>query len=305
MAQRYGGKFSPDVADKGARKPKAERPERQAPPPPNWNGKRVSRAGARNNVLFFLPIPFAINAFRGDALDLALNLSAFGLLILAAWLTREGVIAQDAYDARKVARRPAIPRKLFGAVLTGLGLALGGFAPEASFLNPIVFGVLGAGLHFLSFGADPMKDKGLEGVDDFQAKRVARVVDEAEGHLVAMLEILRRVGDRPLLARMESFQVHAREMFRAVEEDPRNLTAARRYLGVYLSGARDATDKFADVYTRSKDTKARADYAALLDDLDSNFNARTQTLLSNDRTALDIEMEVLRDRLSREGVRLD
>jgi len=303
MAQRFGGKFSPDASGKAPRGPDAARPERQAPPPPNWNAKRVSRAGARNNVLFFLPIPFAINAFRGDTIDLVLNLSAFGLLILAAWLTREGVIAQDAYDARKVARRPAIPRKMFGAVLTGLGLAVGGFAPDASLINPVVYGVLGAVLHFFAFGPDPMKDKGLEGIDNFQTERVARAVDEAEGHLVEMLEILRHVGDRVLLAKMEGFQAHARDMFRAVEDDPRNLTAARRYLGVYLLGARDATEKFADVYARSQDAAARADYAALLDDLNSNFNARTQALLSNDRTALDVEMEVLRDRLAREGVR--
>lgn len=298
MAQRFGGKFSPggsarDAGPKGGARPAA----------PDWNGKRPSRAGARNNILFFLPIPFAINAFRGDTLDLILNLGAFGLLILAAWLTREGVIAHEAYDARKVARRPAIPRKLFGAILTGLGLGLGGFSTDGSLLSPLVFAVLGAGLHMLAFGPDPMKDKGLEGVDSFQTERVARAVDEAEKYLVEMRDTLRRVGDRHLIARMDSLQAHAREMFRTIEDDPRNLTAARRYLGVYLLGARDATAKFADVYTRSKDAGARADYLALLEDLDSNFNARTQALLSNDRTALDIEMEVLRDRLAREGVR--
>lgn len=303
MAQRYGGKFSPDGQGNAPRGPDAARPERAAPEAPNWSSKRVSRAGARNNVLFFLPIPFAINAFRGDTIELVLNLSAFGVLILAAWLTREGVIAQDAYEARKVARRPAIPRKMFGSVLTGIGLAVGGVAPDLSLLNPVIFGILGAALHFFAFGPDPMKDKGLEGVDNFQTERVARAVDEAERHLVEMQETLRRLGDRQLIAKMDSFQTHVRAMFRAIEDDPRNLTAARRYLGVYLLGARDATEKFANVFARSKDAAARADYAALLDDLDNNFNARTQTLLSNDRTALDVEMEVLRERLAREGVR--
>jgi hypothetical protein len=33
--------------------------------------------------------------------------------------------AEAAYDARRIARRPAIPRKLFGGILTGLGLAIG------------------------------------------------------------------------------------------------------------------------------------------------------------------------------------
>ena len=52
------------------------------------------------------------------------------------------------------------------------------------------------------------------------------------------------------------------------------------------------------------DAQARADYAALLDDLEQNFAARTRALLTEDRTDLTIEIDVLRDRLQREGVRV-
>ncbi len=47
-------------------------------------------------------------------------------------------------------------------------------------------------------------------------------------------------------------------LFRTVEGDPRDLTAARKYLSVYLMGARDATVKFADLYAQNRNTKARA-----------------------------------------------
>jgi CHASE3 domain sensor protein len=94
-------------------------------------------------------------------------------------------------------------------------------------------------------------------------------------------------------------------MFRTIEEDPRDLTGARKYLTVYLQGARDATIKFADIYARSQDPQARSDYLALLEDLEQNFAARTQKMLLEDRSDLTIEIDVLRDRLQREGVRLD
>ena len=103
--------------------------------------------------------------------------------------------------------------------------------------------------------------------------------------------------------RLEQFQRTARELFRTVEEDPRDLTAARKYLGVYLRGARDATEKFADIYARTGDAQARTDYAALLDDLEENFSARTRKMLLDDRSDLNVEIEVLRERLQREGVR--
>ncbi len=82
------------------------------------------------------------------------------------------------------------------------------------------------------------------------------------------------------------------------------MTGARKYLSVYLQGARDATLKFADIYANTRDAQARADYLALLDDLDKNFAARTQKSLLEDKTDLNIEIDVLRERLSREGVRL-
>ena len=106
-------------------------------------------------------------------------------------------------------------------------------------------------------------------------------------------------------ARVERFQASARTLIRTVEEDPRDLTGARKFLTVYLMGARDATIKFADLWRREKDDTARSDYETLLSDLETNFAQRTRALLSDNRSDLDVEISVLRDRLKREGVVLD
>ncbi|WP_114967082.1 5-bromo-4-chloroindolyl phosphate hydrolysis family protein [Alkalilacustris brevis] len=288
MARRIGGKYSPPRQGADSAPPVVPRP---------------SRIGARANLMFLLPLPFAITAFLGTPAGMALDLLAFGVLMLSAWLTREGLRAEEAYDARRVAKRPAIPRKIFGSGLMGLGLALGGYAPGGDLAAPVIFALFGAALHFISFGPDPLQDKGTEGLDSFQTDRVARAVTEAEAHLAAIQQHIRALGDRRLADRVADFSGQARVMFRAVEDDPRSLTAARRYLGVYLLGARDATEKFAALYARRSDAQARQDYEALLSDLQENFAARTEALLANDRTALDIEMEVLRERLAREGLR--
>jgi len=128
-------------------------------------------------------------------------------------------------------------------------------------------------------------------------------VDEAEAHLEAMGLAIARAGDRALERRVEAFQTTARQMFRTVEEDPRDLTTARRFLSVYLMGARDATVKFADLYARTGDAKAREDFLALLEDLENNFANKTLDLMEGDRTDLEIEIDVLRSRLDREGVK--
>jgi hypothetical protein len=296
MAERYRGPHSPLPRHPG------EAPGGPPPPPGPFQGARRSKAGGRVNLLFFAPLPFLLTAFRAEPVGLALDLGAFGLLILAAWLTREGILAQEAYEARSVARRPAIPRKLFAAALTGAGLFLGGLVPGGALLEPAIFAVLGTVLHVLAFGPDPLRDKGLEGVDAHQAARVARAVEGAERTLAQMRDAAARLRDRGLEARIDRFQAAARAMFRAVESDPRDLSAARRYLGVYLEGARDATVKFADLWAATRDRKARADYEALLDDLEAGFVRLTETLRKDDRSALDIEIAVLRERLRREGL---
>lgn len=295
MAQRYGGKHSPDGAPAGAN---------AAPNTGPYRGAKRTKAGGRVNLLFLAPLPLIWKAFTSDPVMMALYLAALGLLILAAWLTREGILAQEAYEARKVARRPALPRKIVGSLATGAGLFVAGIA-GFGLIEAGIFAILGAVIHSFAFGLDPLSDKGVDGVDMFQTDRVTRAVDEAEQHLTAMSEAIKRAGDRQIEARVEQFKTTARELFRTVEEDPRDLTAARKYLSVYLLGARDATVKFADIYGRNRDAQAKADYVALLDDLSGNFAARTEKLLRDDRSDLDIEIGVLRDRLQREGIRPD
>jgi hypothetical protein len=216
--------------------------------------------------------------------------------------------AEAAYLGRKIARRPAFPRKIFASIGTGIGAALAVMAHTNTpgiDPSPILFGLCATGLHLAAFGIDPLTSKGMEGVDTFQQDRVARVVEEAEKYLAAMTDAIKRANDRQSRAKLEDFQDAARTLIRTVEEDPRDLTGARKYLSVYLRGARDATIKFADIYSRSRDTAARDDYFALLDDLEQNFAARTRKSLLDDRSDLTIEIDVLRERLSREGVRLD
>lgn len=295
MAQRYGGRHSPDAN----RLPGASGDALPLSNP--YDGKVPTRAGLRVNALFALPFAFLIPAFSGDAAALFTSLAAAGLLLLAAWLTRDGVKAEAAYDGRTVARRPAIPRKIFGAVLTGLALGIGAFATQGGMVYPALFAVVGAALHLGAFGLDPLRDKGLEGIDSFQTDRVAKAVDEAETLLSAMKDAILRAGDRSLETRVDRFATTARALFRSVEADPGDLTAARKYLSVYLMGARDATVKFADVYKQARDAKARTDYEALLSDLETTFASRTQALLSGSHTDLDVEISVLRDRLKMEA----
>ncbi len=295
MAQRFGGKYSPD----GSTVTPEDRPQ-----PSAYKGAKVDPVGARSNVLFLPPIILAFTSLSQGATGLAVGLAGAGALLLGAWLLRDGLRAEAVYNDRRVSRRPAIPRKIFAAIACGIGAAIAAWTSEPGVVAPVIFGTAAGVLHLGAFGLDPLKDKGMEGIDTFQQDRVARVVDEAEKHLAAMSDAIKRASDRQVEARVERFQTKVREMIRTVEEDPRDLTAAKKYLGVYLMGARDAAIKFADIYSRSQDRGAKSDFMMLLTDLEEGFDKKTQKLLLDNNSDLTVEIEVLRDRLQREGVRL-
>ena len=293
MAKKFGGQFSPTGSTKG--------PDSICEAA--VDDRVVDAAGARANVLFVPGIVLLFTSLNDGPVTLVTALVGVAALTLAAWLLRDGLRAQAAYDARKVARRPAIPRKMMATALTGVGITLAAFVGEVGLIGSVLYGAAAAALHVTAFGIDPLKDKRMEGVDTFQQDRVARVVDKAEAHLKIMREQIEGLGNRPLEIRVTGFQALARKMIRTVEEDPRDLTSARKFLSVYLDGAKDATIKFVDLYRRQKDASVRANYEALLTDLENNFAARTEKLMLDDRSDMDIEIKVLRDRLQHEGVK--
>jgi hypothetical protein len=292
MAKRFGGKFSPDGQQSAGKRKNAPRPH------------VAMGTGGRVKLLYVPAVILAATSLNDGPVILLTALVGAAVLTLAAWLLQEGLQAEAAYDARKVARRPALPRKMLASALTGVGVAIAAYTGDSGAIGAVLYGVAATGLHTATFGIDPMTDKRMEGIDTFQQDRVARVVDQAEAHLDVMKRQIEAVSDRRLTERVEDFQVIARRMIRTVEEDPRDLTGARKFLSVYLMGARDATVKFVDLYTRNKDADARAAYEALLDDLEQNFAARTDKMMLDDRSDMDIEINVLRDRLQREGVSL-
>ncbi|WP_019955388.1 5-bromo-4-chloroindolyl phosphate hydrolysis family protein [Yoonia vestfoldensis] len=291
MAKRFGGKFSPDGATTDPREAAVD-------------PVRIKAAGSRGRILYVPAVVLVFTSLNAGPAVLVTALAGAGVLTLAAWLLQEGLRAEAAYDARKVARRPALPRKMLASALTGLGVAIAAYTGDSGIVGSALYGVAALALHVAAFGIDPLADKKVAGLDRFQQDRVARVVDEAEAHLTDMAAAIASLNDRRLIERVAGFQRVARRMIAKIEEDPRDLTGARRYLGVYLMGARDATSKFVDLYRRGPDAGARAKYEALLTDLEQNFAARTEKMLVDDHADMDIEINVLRDRLQREGVSL-
>lgn len=309
MAQRFGGKYSPGATPG---------PDPIAPtgvPATRFRGRAARAVDVRALLMFLWPTPLLLAALSavagGAAFRMLFLLAAYASLMLGAWLLREGQRAHVAYDAREIARPPAFPRKIGAAVLTGAGVALSSwlgaqagslFELGGQAVGAVVFGLIAAGAHVLAFGVDPLRAKGLsESVGRGELDRVTQALEKAEARLRSIEALAHRLRDREIDARVARLNATVREMIRLVERDPRDLGRARRYLGVYLTGAEEATRKYAENRERLADPKLHAAYLALLTDLEGSFSRGREMLLVDDRTALEVEIEVLRERLGQEG----
>lgn len=290
MATRYTAQFSPN-ASSGTR---------DATLP--FKGRRPMRFGARLNIYAALPVIAAFPSFFQPVSTMLVDMAGAALLGFAAWLTREGIKAEDAYSVRIVARRPMIPRKIMAALICGLAVGLLVWGGTSAILNATAIAVFAGVLHLAAFGIDPLQDKGISDIDSTAERRLADKIEAAEALLQEMRDAVTQTGQRDLEARVIAFQQTAQAMFRQIESDPRDLNAARRFLGVYLEGARDAAVKFQSLYAARPDAALKTRFEGLLNDLERDFAARTTKLAQNDTEDLDLDIELLRERLAREAV---
>lgn len=286
-AKKFGGDFSPG----GARQT------------PKFRNQKAASVGIRELSMFVLPTPLLLAALGhlGSNVFASIGvLGAYALLILAAWLLREGQTAHAAFDARKIAK-PPFPRKICAAVLTGIGVALAilltrGFG---DIFQAVGLGGLAIGAHLAAFGLDPTASKGVEGRPP--ADHVIDAIDKAEARVAEIVRLAGEARDRELTGRVDGLMAQVREMLVLVQNDPRDLSRARRYFTVYLKGAEDATRKFTETYASLGDPKLRDEYLSLISELEESFSRGRDMLLHDERTDLEVEIEVLRERLGQEG----
>ncbi len=296
-SKRFGGRYSPGG---GSAKPAIKGPD-------SFKGRRAKAVSLRALLLFVLPTPLLFAAYAdlsaGDALGMGADLAAHAAFILGAWLLQGGLEAERAYQARTSAKPPAFPRKTAAACFAGIGVGIATFFGWGlGLLETGVFTALAIGAHLSAFGFDPMKAKGLEGVSDAEADRVHEALAKAEALIAETQGAADLLRSDEITERIQRLCASARELVRAVEEDPRDLRRARKYLSVYLKGARDAAVKYAAARDLGHRPEITAQFGVLLTDLEASFDEKRRKLLLDDQTDLEVEIEVLRDRLKQDGV---
>jgi 5-bromo-4-chloroindolyl phosphate hydrolysis protein len=260
----------------------------------------------RGMLLYVLPLPLlfalCVSLLRGDLGQIVGQLAALAACWTAAVLARRGLRAEAVYRHRRIARMPA-PRKTSAALLLGAGVFAGAWLAVGHDLVLAV--LLGAGSSagfVLAYGLDPWGAKRPPAELGPDREEVIRTLEEAEARIQRIEAASRRLRAGELSQRLERIAGSARAVVDLLEEDPRDLRRARRFLNVYLSGAQQVTERYVHARPRRATPELDDRFRSVLGTIETVFEEQRQHLLEDEFLDLDVQIEVLSRQLQREAV---
>ena len=258
--------------------------------------------------MLLLPLPVLLAAILSLTKDnlsgVIANALGYTLFLGGALLTRHGLYREAEYQRRKIALAPRYPLKTLGAVI--IAVATGITATFAARYSPAIgvcFG-LGALLGcYLVYGFDPRAAKRATDVYGLDATgQVLQALEQADKTIAAIEKARQDIRNAELRVRLDRITALARQILRVLEEDPRDLRRARKFLTVYLEGAQQVTEGYVRTHQQVQSQTLEANFRNVLATIEEVFKEQQQKLLENDVLDLDVKIEVLNEQLKREGV---
>ncbi len=259
-------------------------------------------------LLYLLPLPLAAVAVRafstGDSAKLIVTLVALACLWLGALLNRSGLRAEAQFRRRAIAAAPRTPRKVIAAILVGIGSFIGAAAvAQLGLISGVVAGVMAFAGTLLAYGIDPRGDKIPEGsTGGYSTEEIVTALTQAEAKISDIEQSAHEIDNADYSARLRRIGESARAVLKVIEDDPGDLRRARKFLHVYLDGARSVTASYARTHEDARSAEVDNNFREMLETIESSFVETRVRLLQDDAMNLDVQIEVLTTRLKREGV---
>lgn len=273
-----------------------------------YNPKAPLRSRYRGVLLFLLPMPLlpaAIIALaQGRVFSTAMTLLGFGLMILAAILTRKGILLDEESKRRKLQRRRGKMhyRKLSALILAIATALVSWFSTSNGLIVSVVYGLLALVAYYLYYGLDETRSAPDFSAIGVTAEEVITAIEEAEAKL-AEIEIARtNISDVSLKRRLKTIISETHKILEIIEDDPKDLRRARKFLKVYLEGMRRVTTGYAAMRKDNPQPELQQNFKNVLTTIEKIVTEQQTKLLENDVMELDVQIEVLELQLKKEGV---
>lgn len=263
---------------------------------------KLQRYSPRGLLLYFLPIaliPATIIALgKGNLLGIIVNASGFALYVFAAWCLRKGLQAES-----PITRTPKLPLKMLAAIITALATGMIAWLGAQQTLPVALMFAGGAFLGmYLSYGFDLRQKKKIADAQGYSGDEILRMLEESSLIIRSIEQANDNIRNTELNQRIENICAIADRILAEIESDPRDIRRARKFLNVYLDGAKQVTEGYARTHQQSQSGQLEQNFRNVLETIESVFQEQHQKLLEEDVFDLDVKIEVLTTQLKREGI---
>lgn len=253
-----------------------------------------------------LPLPLLFAALaalaKGALLPLAVNATAYGLSLGGAWLARRGFAWEADHQDKHLA--PPLPYKTLASGLIALAvLAAAWLGAGHSLVVGLCFAATAWLGFYLRYGLDPRPKKPVvapgHGAD---TAAVVRILEEAQRAVDAIDRARVQLANPELAERLERISGLAQQIVEQIAAKPRDLRRARKFLNVYLDGARQVSEGYARTHRHSPSPVLEDNFRRVLVTIEDSFRDQHRRLLDNEVLDLDVRIEVLSMQLKQEGI---
>jgi len=263
---------------------------------------KLQRYSPRGLLLYFLPIaliPATIIALgKGNLLGIIVNASGFALYVFAAWCLRKGLQAES-----PITRTPKLPLKMLAAIITALATGMIAWLGAQQTLPVALMFAGGAFLGmYLSYGFDLRQKKMIADAQGYSGDEILRMLEESSLIIRSIEQANDKIRNTELNQRIENICAIADRILAEIESDPRDIRRARKFLNVYLDGAKQVTEGYARTHQQTQSGQLEQNFRNVLETIESVFQEQHQKLLEEDVFDLDVKIEVLTTQLKREGI---
>jgi 5-bromo-4-chloroindolyl phosphate hydrolysis protein len=264
-------------------------------------------AGLKGLLLYWLPLPLLFGAVialgAGRLHGFLADGGAFALLIAGAWLNRRGIRAARAEQKMRFVRLQRWPLRTLAGILTAAGAGVAAYFGVGHGL-PISLGFAGVaaiGFH-LAYGFESLEPRPPFDLRDERARQVAEALAEAEVRLLDLERAATAIANPELKGRVRRISAQGRGILNQIAERPTDLFRARKFLNVYLEGVQQVAQGYASTHARADSRELEQSFRNVLVTVEQVFEEQRQKLLKTDLLDLDVQIEVLKKQLEREGI---